>query len=153
MKDSTWMKLANVIAEEESKCISRKVAALIVNNDRLVSTGHNGTPSKQPNCCDVNAHLLDANGCFISTKESEEHHAWSNTHEIHAEINAIMYCSPEQRVGAVLYTTLFPCCHCAKAIAGSGITKVVYGELYPRTPQESFLILQNAGIEIVAALK
>lgn len=149
MKHKTWLSVAKVIAENESKCISKKVCAIIVKDDRLVSTGHNGTAKGQPNCCDVNAHLLDSNGCLSSEDSKNNHHHWSNIHEIHAEINAIMYSSHEQRNGATLYCTLFPCFNCAKAIAGSGIKKVVYSTFYERTPKESIEVLENAGIEIL----
>ena len=149
MKHETWLKVAEVIAKNESKCISRKVCAIIVKDNRLVSTGHNGTPAGQPNCCDVNKNLLDENGQLSSAESKAQHHEWSNIHEIHAEINAIMYSSFDQRNDATLYTTLFPCKDCAKAIAGSGIKKVVYRDFYERTPQESLTILQEAGIEIL----
>ena len=91
MKHETWMSVAHVIAKGESKCISKQVCAIIVKDDRLKSTGHNGTPKGQPNCCDVNAHLLDADGNYTSGTAADEHHKWSKQNEIHAEINAIMY--------------------------------------------------------------
>lgn len=147
MKHSTWMSVARTIAENESKCIAWKVCAIIVKDDRLRSTGHNGTPSKQPNCCDVNAHLVQ--GIKAGNVEAKEaHHHWAKRHEIHAEINAIMYSSPEDRVGATLYCTLQPCEDCAKAIAGSGIKRVIYDQEYHRTPVEDVEILKDAGIEV-----
>lgn len=147
MKHKTWMNVAHTIAHGESKCISRQVCAIIVKDGRLKSTGHNGTPPKQPNCCDVNAHLLSEKRWATDTAH-EEHHEWSKKHEIHAEINALLYAAPEERVGATLYTTLEPCQDCAKAIAGSGITTVVYDEEYPRTPIEARNILRRAGIAV-----
>lgn len=148
MKHSTWMAVAETIAKGESKCISRQVCAIIVQNDRLKSTGHNGTPPGQPNCCDVNAHLLNVKGIFKDKDHADRHHKWSLKNEIHAEINAIMYCSPEDRKGATLYSTLEPCADCAKAIAGSGITTVIYKQEYPRTPQDARDILKNANIAV-----
>lgn len=44
----------------------------------------------------------------------------------HAELNAILnHAGPTLR-GATLYSTLFPCNECAKAIIQAGIRKVVY---------------------------
>lgn len=149
MKHETWMNVAHVIAKGESKCISKQVCAIIVKNDRLKSTGHNGTPKGQPNCCDVNTHLLNEDGVYIRDKATDEHFLWSKQNEIHAEINAIMYASPEERNGATLYTTLEPCEDCAKAIAGSGITTVIYAEEYTRTPQAARDILQRANITVI----
>ncbi len=135
MKHTTWMAIADVIAQQESKCISRQVSAIIVKDDKIVSTGHNGTASGQPNCCDVNDHLVHDGKCgdFVSPEAAHEHHVWSNDNEIHAELNAIMYANPQDRAGATLYTTLEPCANCAKAIANSGITTVIYKEEYHRT--------------------
>lgn len=149
MKHSTWMKIANNVADE-SNCISQHVGAVIVQNDRIVSTGYNGTPTKQANCCDANNHLVH-DGKFQQWKSDEakhEHHEWSLLHEIHAEMNALLYSAPTDRVGATLYTTLQPCYTCSLLIAGSGITQVIYEKEYPRTPTEAIKVLKNAGIRV-----
>lgn len=149
MKHVTWMKIAEVVAEE-SKCLSQHVGCVIVKNDRVLSTGYNGTPSKQVNCCDANAHLVH-DGKFqdwVSDDAKHEHHEWSNLHEIHAEMNAILYSSPTERQGATLYSTLQPCYTCSKLIAGSGIKRVIYMKSYPRTPAEAIKVLEDAGIEV-----
>lgn len=150
MKHSTWMKIACDVADE-SKCISHHVGAVIVNNDRIVSTGYNGTPPKQPNCCDVNAHLVHDKTLqqWVSDEAKVEHHHWSQLHEIHAEMNALLYSSPKDRIGATLYSTLQPCYTCSLLIAASGITKVIYEKGYPRTPPEATSVLEQAGIEII----
>lgn len=142
------MKVAQTIAEGESKCISRQVCAIIVQNDRLKSTGHNGTPKGQANCCDVNAHLVADSGRWATDTAHAEHHAWSKKHEVHAEANAILWCAPVDRTGATMYCTLQPCSECSKLIAASGITQVIYNETYDRTPIESINILKDANIEV-----
>ncbi|ENM2303407.1 deoxycytidylate deaminase [Salmonella enterica] len=149
MKHSTLMKIAKDVADE-SKCISHHVGAVIVQNDRIVSTGYNGTPTKQVNCCDANAHLVH-NGelqNWVSDEAKVEHHNWSLMHEIHAEMNALLYSSPKDRIGATLYSTLQPCYTCSLLIAGSGITKVIYEKEYPRTPEQAINVLRNAGIQV-----
>lgn len=149
MKHSTWMKIAKAVADE-SKCISQHVGAVIVQNDRVVSTGYNGTPEKQPNCCDCNKHMVH-NGEFqnwVSNEAKKSHHDWSMMHEIHAEMNALLYSAPKERVGATLYSTLQPCYTCSLLIAGSGITTVIYETEYPRTPAEAIAVLKNAGISV-----
>ena len=44
----------------------------------------------------------------------------------HAELNAILNYSGGSLKGATIYTTLFPCNECAKAIIQSGIREIVY---------------------------
>ena len=44
----------------------------------------------------------------------------------HAELNAILNCASGNVRGCTVYTTLFPCNECAKAIIQSGIKEVVY---------------------------
>lgn len=147
MKHSTWMKIAYCVADE-SKCISHHVGAVIVKNDRIVSTGYNGTPSKQPNCCDVNAHMVHDGALqqWVSDEAKASHHTWSQLHEIHAEMNALLFSAPVDRVNATLYSTLQPCYTCSLLIAGSGITRVIYDKEYSRTPPEAIAVLKNAGI-------
>lgn len=149
MKHSTWMKIAKVVADE-SNCISHHVGAVIVKDDRVVSTGYNGTPAKQPNCGDVNCYLVH-NGelqNWISLEAKEAHHDWSMLHETHAEMNALLYSSPKDRVGATLYSTLQPCYTCSLLIAASGISTVIYETEYLRTPKEAIAVLKNAGIMV-----
>ena len=147
MKDITWLQITQIIANNESKCISRKVGSVIVKNDRLVGHGYNGTPAGQVNCCDMWAHAK-LNNEWVSEDYHIEHHEWSKSNEIHAEMNAIMHSSAEDRNGATLYCTLQPCPECSKNIAGSGIKEVIYAEKYHRTKDESVEILKNAGITV-----
>ena len=44
----------------------------------------------------------------------------------HAELNAILNRISTDLTGCTIYTTLFPCNECAKAIIQSGIREVVY---------------------------
>ena len=44
----------------------------------------------------------------------------------HAELNAILNYSGGSLRGARIYTTLFPCNECTKAIIQAGITEVIY---------------------------
>ena len=147
-KDVSYLRLAHSIAYERSKCIAWQVGAIIVNNDRIVGTGHNGTPAGQVNCCDACSDLKN-NGVWVNEEAKSKHHEWAKIHEIHAEINAIMYTSPNDRFGATMYTTLMPCADCAKAIAGSGIKRLVYNTEYHRTTKESLEILKFANIDVV----
>lgn len=148
MKDSTLMKIAEAIAENESKCVAHKVGAVLVKDGRIVSTGYNGTPKGAPNCCDIHGNL----GELDTPEKKAIHHDWSIFNELHAEHNAIMYSTPQDRKGATLYSTLQPCYICSLLIAGSGIERVVYKNEYHRTGEEPLKVLANANV-IVEKLK
>ena len=71
--------------------------------------------------------------CESARANSDETSGWAydSCVAIHAEANAILYSSPEEREGATIYITGVPCFTCAKLIANSGITEVVAtGETY-----------------------
>lgn len=108
-----------VSLSKQSNCVSRKVGAVIVKDDRIVSMGYNGSPKGFTNCSDV----FDENNF-----DRKEHHAWSDVYEIHAEMNAIMFAGKEgiPLKGSTMYVTLKPCDQCLKNLIVSGIKKVYY---------------------------
>ena len=50
-KDLYYLGLAEM-ALNRSTCIRRQYGAIIVNNDEIVSSGSNGPPRGEENCCD-----------------------------------------------------------------------------------------------------
>lgn len=73
----------------------------------------------------------------------------TNEFTLHAEQNAIVYAA---KAGipinnTTIYVTMSPCKTCAKLIAQSGITRVVYGEKYKDTAGIEFLT--RVGVEVV----
>ena len=54
---------------------------------------------------------------------------------VHAEMEALLSCarSSVSPVGAILYTTTFPCHTCARHLIAAGIRRVVYVEPYPKS--------------------
>ena len=50
--DRYFMDIALMVAKR-SNCIRRQVAAIIVKDQRIISTGYNGTPRGLPNCFEV----------------------------------------------------------------------------------------------------
>ncbi len=116
-----------VLAElrRESKCVSRQVAALIVKDGRIISTGYNGTLKGAPNCCDV--HDGDS-------FDREEHHKWSLMNEIHAEQNAIAVAAKSgiSLDGCTCYCSLQPCNTCLLLLIQAGIREIVYVDSYDK---------------------
>lgn len=111
---------------QESKCVSKKVGAIIVRDGRIISTGYNGTIPGYDNCNDV----FDGD-----TFDRDEHHRWSKLFEVHAEQNALMMAAKYgiSVNGCVIYTSLQPCNDCLKLIAASGIIAIVYHEKYDKS--------------------
>ena len=113
-----------------SYCKRKKVGALIVKNNMIISDGYNGTPSGFENNC-------------------EDENELTKWYVLHAEANAILKVarSTQSCEGATLYLTLSPCKECSKLIFQSGIKKVVFKKLYK--DQEGLKFLLKAGVEIL----
>ena len=120
LSDKNFINIATELATA-SKCVSKQVGAVIVKNGRILSTGYNGTPSGYTNCCD---HWND--------EYTSEHHEWSKTYEIHAEMNAIIWAAREgiSIDGSTIYVTLEPCSECSKNLIASGVKRIVYAKEY-----------------------
>ncbi|MDD6564145.1 MAG: dCMP deaminase family protein, partial [Clostridiales bacterium] len=96
-----------------SKDDSTQVGACIVNSDnKILSLGYNGMPI---GCKDTDM-PWKRQGAPLDTKYM---------FVCHAEFNAILNSGKDLK-GAIIYTTLFPCNECAKAIIQSGISEIVY---------------------------
>jgi dCMP deaminase len=127
--DKAYLRMA-ISWAELSHCTRKKVGALIVKDDMIISDGYNGTPSGFDNCCE--------------NDEGETH--W---YVLHAEANAILKVakSTNNAKGATLYLTLSPCKDCSKLILQAGIIRVVYMNGYKDDSGVKFLIA--AGIEVI----
>lgn len=127
--DKAYLRMARSWSEL-SHCQRKKVGAIIVKDDMIISDGYNGTPSGFDNTCE------DCDG---------------NTHwyVLHAEANAILKVakSTNNCQGATLYLTLSPCKDCSKLILQAGIKRVVYCMGYKDASGIRFLI--EAGIEVI----
>jgi len=134
------MNIARVVATR-GNCIRRQVAAIIVRNNRIISTGYNGTPRGVKNCFE--------GGCKRCASRIKSGKGLSECVCSHAEENAITSAAYHgvSVAGATIYTTLSPCLICAKMIINSGISEVVYEEEYHFTTQTKAL-LGEAGIKI-----
>ena len=111
--DEYFMGIA-LLSSMRSKDPSTQVGACIVNSEnRILSMGYNGMPrscSDDEFPWDKNENPLDSKYLYVC----------------HAELNAILNCASGNVRGCTVYTTLFPCNECAKAIIQSGISEVVY---------------------------
>lgn len=111
--DEYFMGIA-LLSAKRSKDPGTQVGACIVNTqNKIVGAGYNGFPI---GCHDD--HLpWDKQGSFLDTKYP---------YVCHAELNAILNNIGTSLQSCRIYTALFPCNECAKAIIQAGITEVVY---------------------------
>ena len=123
ISDKNFLNIAKELSFA-SKCVSKQVGAVIVKDGRILSTGYNGTPAGYKNCSD-----------FWDGKYTKDHHDWSKTYEIHAEMNAIIWAARKgiSIEGATIYVTLEPCSECSKNLIASGIKRIVYEKSYEHT--------------------
>ena len=115
---------------ENSYCERRKVGALLVKDNMIISDGYNGTPSGFENVC-------------------EDENNVTKPYVLHAEANAItkLARSHNNSDGATLYVTDSPCIECSKLIIQAGIKRVLYSRAYRLT--DGIDLLKRAGIEVI----
>jgi len=136
--DEYFMDIAKVVASR-SNCMKRKVAAIIVRDKRVVSTGYNGTPRGTRNC--------NEGGCPRCNNLAASGTALDECLCSHGEENAIVQASYHgvSLKDGVIYTTFAPCLQCAKMIINSGIREVIYNMDYPLN-DAAFNLFQQAGV-------
>lgn len=111
--DEYFMGIA-ILSAQRSKDPGTQVGACIVNSDnRIVSVGYNGMPKG----CDDDEYPWERAGGTLETKYA---------FVCHAELNAILNSALGDLRGCRIYTTLFPCNECAKAVIQKGISEIVY---------------------------
>ncbi len=139
LNDENFINIAKELSTA-SKCVSKQVGAVIVKNGRILSTGYNGTPAGYTNCRD-----------HWDGEYTSEHHEWSKTYEIHAEMNAIIWAAREgiSVDGATIYVTLEPCSECSKNLIASGIKRIVYDKAYEHTHSDTISkFIKDNGVKI-----
>jgi dCMP deaminase len=114
------------LTSQRSNCIKRKVGAIIVKDNRILSQGYNGTPSGFINCFD--------GGC---KRCNEQYYNDSGKGKdldlcicLHAEENCLLFVSKNDLLDSTIYTTLFPCIGCLKKILQCKIKRIVYKDDY-----------------------
>ncbi len=138
--DQYFMDIAHVVATR-SNCRRRHVAAVLVRDNRIISTGYNGTPRGVKNC--------DDGGCPRCNSDAPSGQNLRECLCCHAEENSIVQAAYHGIMvkGATLYTTYSPCLLCAKMIINAGIVEVVYHQHYS-IDDTSMRLLQEAGVRV-----
>jgi dCMP deaminase len=131
--DDYFMSIAQIIATRGT-CDRLRVGAVLVKNNRIISTGYNGAPPGLPHCDGPAGHLVEEGHCIRT---------------VHAEENCILQVAAiggTSTQGSTIYSTHSPCYHCFKKLCVGGVKRVVVGQLYrnDRTVQEH---CRQAGIQ------
>ncbi len=136
--DEYFMDIAHVV-KTRGNCLRRQVAAVVVKDQRIISTGYNGTPRGVTNCFE--------GGCERCSGDVASGEGLSECICSHAEENAIAQSASHGIAlnGTSIYVTLSPCLTCARMIINAGITNVVYDEEYHFDEQTSTLFAE-AGV-------
>ena len=134
--DEYFMGVA-LLSGRRSKDPSTQVGACIVNKqNKIVGAGYNGLPSG----CSDEDFPWEKTGDFLQTKYP---------YVCHAELNAILNNIGMDLSGCRIYTALFPCNECSKAIIQAGIKEVIYlSDKYSgsEVSQASKRMLDTAGV-------
>lgn len=122
--DEMFMNLA-VIAAKRTACKFHETGAVFADkNHRIVSIGYNGPTAGDLHCNEVGCAKVDGDPVTGKLRRCRG---------AHAEVNGIINCSDTKRLkGATLYSVLFPCFDCMKAMNNVGISEIVYLNEYKR---------------------
>lgn len=129
-KDEYYLQIAKTVALR-STCLRRKYGAIVVRNDIIVSSGYNGAPRGQINCCDIGI-------CKREHLHIPHGERYELCRSVHAEQNAVIAAGYEKTYGATLYLAGIDaqteqlidapdcCMMCKRVIINSGIERVIF---------------------------
>lgn len=106
-----------------ANCKGNRVGAIIVLDNRIISTGYNGTPENMVNCLDGGCYR-----CANRDKAYKSGEAYDLCICVHAEQNAILAAARFgiSTAGSTMYTTMRPCFGCAKEMLQAQVRTAYY---------------------------
>lgn len=120
-RDEYFMSIAMAVRGRAS-CLGSRVGAILVLDDRIVSTGYNGTPEDMKNC--------DEGGCerCLNRDKYGSGNAYDVCICVHAEQNVLLSAARFGIAveGGIVYTTMRPCFGCTKELLQAKIRSVYY---------------------------
>lgn len=155
--DIHFLKVANLVSEH-SKCLSRKIGAVAVKDNHIVSTGYNGPASGITHC-----EYRDSKGDYKPTKQSDicprremgyaSGEGMEHCPAVHAEANVI--CQAARFGVSIEGSTLYcycpvPCPNCAKELINAKIARIVCVEWTEawKVGLKSKDMLRDAGVKV-----
>ena len=142
--DTVWAEVAQAVSRR-SACDRAQVGAVLVKDNRVVSTGYNGPASGYP--ADTGL------GCLAWCQRAAETPGIAVGYgyacpSIHAEANALLHASRRDTENATLYVTKSPCADCAKLISNSGVSHVVMLEAPANHRPNPIPYLEKCGLTV-----
>ncbi len=128
--DTYYMGIA-IAVREKANCTGNRIGAVLVLENRVISTGYNGVPEGMKNCLE--------GGCLRCRNPKGQFPSGTGYDLcicVHAEQNTLLTAA---RFGisvkeSTLYSTMQPCFGCAKELLQAHVKRVVY--LHPWTPSD-----------------
>lgn len=120
-EDEYYMRIAMAV-RARANCMGNRVGAIIVRENRIISTGYNGTPSGMQNCLDGGCHRCSCRDAYPPGV------GYDLCICVHAEQNALLSAARFgiSVQGGSVYTTLQPCFGCMKELLQARIQKVYF---------------------------
>lgn len=124
--DDYYLNIAKAVCKR-STCMRRHYGAVIVKNGEIISTGYNGSPRGEDNCCDTG----------ICGREGNAHNDgdYRKCPAVHAEMNALLSAARKDTIGSTLYLygedadgasiDASPCPICSALIRNAGVERIV----------------------------
>ena len=139
--DEYFMEIAEIV-KTRSTCRRRQIGAVIVKDNRIITTGYNGAPSGCRHCTEIGT-------CYRQEHNIPSGERHEMCRALHAEQNAIIQAARIGNTtdGATIYVTNQPCVICAKMCINAGIRRIDYKDSYP--DELAVKMLNEAGIELV----
>lgn len=129
------------LASKRSTCLRRKVGAILVRDNQIISSGYNGSPKGISHCAQT--------GCLreqLNVPSGQNHELCRG---VHAEQNAIIQASlnGSNTRNTHLYCTHQPCSICAKLIINAEINTVYVANPYPDELAQK--LFHESNIEVI----
>jgi dCMP deaminase len=105
-----------------AECHGNRVGALLVLDDRIISTGYNGTPANMINCTEGGCPRCAQRDRYASGR------AYDICICVHAEQNALLTAARFgiATEGTTLYSTMRPCFGCTKELLQAHVSEIRY---------------------------
>jgi dCMP deaminase len=136
---------------QRSRCVKAQVGCIIVSpRNTAAAVSYNGPPALYRQACADPLTSCDV-WCPHSRDPDGGRRDYMDCVSSHAEANGLMQADKTTIAGGTLYVTTVPCFFCAKMIANSGITRVVYGDSgkYREIPL-MFELMKQSAVEMVS---
>ncbi|OGG87195.1 hypothetical protein A3B87_03180 [Candidatus Kuenenbacteria bacterium RIFCSPHIGHO2_02_FULL_39_13] len=130
--DEYFMAIAKIVAARGT-CDRLYAGAVLVKNNRIISTGYNGAVPGLEHCDNV-GHLLEEGHCVRT---------------IHGEHNALLQVAIQggtSTIGSTMYSKYNPCIHCSKYVIACGVKRVVISKVYRNSKAVDYL--REAGVQV-----